>query len=310
MKQNNIFFLALIVFLDSCSTFYASVPEEPQKIEPIKIGNLALAASQLPGPLFAFGELLIEKGDVIGFAEYDGLRGRCKSSDEILAFGAYGIRDNCSLAIYLPYALRIKENCVRNSGMEDILVALEYAFFDKPTLTSYNWASVVGGVFFPSGSINLEPPTGFGSHGFFIGVTLVHLGIDWYYFTSQGAIVTNKKNGIKVADEYLYQFGLGHNIKSPKGWIFMGMLELFGFYIGNDIVDNKLLCDHESNYIFLAPSFFASNERFSMHAGVGYCIYQHVPPGVNKDHYFFAVEFGWKFDGPALRGKKEIDPVK
>lgn len=307
MKQKRI---QLIILFCAFSRLYAPPPEEPEKPEPLKIGNLALPPSQCPGPLFAFGELLIEKGDVIGYGEYDGLRGCRKKADILLPFGVYGIRDNFSVSIFLPYALRLQEDCLKSSGMQDILVELEYAFWDNPTLYAYNWASIVGGIIFPAGSSFVDVPTGNGSHSYFIGLTLVHLGVDWYYFTSQGGIVTTKKNGNKVGDTYLYQFGVGRNIKSPSGWIFMGLVELLGTYSANGIVDCVPTCNQQSNVIFLAPSFFASNERFSMHAGIGPCIYQHLTRGSNKFRYIYSIEFSWKFDGPALRGKREQDLVK
>jgi hypothetical protein len=301
-----------LVLLAMCIQIGATAPEEPQKIEPIKVGNLSLPTSQMPGTLFAFGQTIIEKGDIVGYGYFDGIKGCNRRLHETIPFGIIGITDKLAFSAYFPVALSFKENDFKSSGIEDIYLFAEYAFFDKPTHTAYNFATICGAIFLPTGSLTKAPATGNGAVSLFLGFTIAHLAIDWYYFTSQGVIVTQKNKclGEKVGDSYLYQFGLGHNIKSPKGWIFLGLIELFGSYSGDYIFDNKIACDSESNVIFLAPSFFMSNERFSFHAGIGYCISQHLPAGSNKDHYIYAVEFGWKFDGPALKGKPETDFVR
>src|SRR5277367_1032047 len=81
---------------------------DPEKIDQLKIGNLALPGSQQPGPLLGFGQNIIEKYDFQGFVFPDLLMGHHKNFTEIAPSLLYGIRDDLSIFIELPFAAHFK----------------------------------------------------------------------------------------------------------------------------------------------------------------------------------------------------------
>lgn len=261
----------------------------------VKEGNFALGSSQQPFPLFSFGQLIVDKGDFLGYFFMDFFKGtQRKNSDASLSL-LYGIRDDFSVLVSLPISAGQKYGNATSSGMEDIFVECEYEFFAHSQPTTYQAATVVGSISFPSGSATKNPATGFGSPTFLIGFTLGHISVKWYAFISPGVILTTKNSYIKYGNQFLYQGGWGRNIESPQGWIFMFMCEFLGQYSQRNTVQGMVDNNSGGNTFLILPSLWFSSKRFIGQVGAGWFAGQHLYGQQYKNKHVVAFTAGWKF---------------
>ncbi len=265
------------------------------EITPTPLGNLALPASQRPHHLFSFGQTNSDKGDFLGDVIASDLHGCQKRITECGALITYSVLDELAFTLIIPGALKIQEEEECSSGIEDISLLGEYAFAWHNHERSVGMGTVVLSIFFPTGSDKKRPPTGLGSVSCLTGITLTNIGVEWYTRAALGAILTTHNHGMKHGNIFLYHFGIGHNIPSPQGWIFSGMLEILGRQIGQDKVDCLLDCATGSNSINLAPCLWVSSSRFIFQVGVSVPVYQRVAENVKKDRFLVAALVGWKF---------------
>lgn len=274
----------------------AQCREDEDKVEPVKVGNLALTTSQQPGPLVGFGQNIIEKGDLQAFVFADYFKGRNKNFTEVAPSILYGISDVLSIFIEAPFAAKFKLNNCVSHGIEDLLVQLEYAFYDHPTLTYGDQATMVANITLPTGSVCKAVPTGVGAPSFFLGFTASHMATDWYYFIASGAILPLSHKGTKFGNQFLYQGGLARNIAYVANtWIFTGMIEIDGTFRQQNKIAGITDQNSGSNAIILGPSLWFSTQRLMVQGGVSWDIYQHFCGCQNKDTFFAAVNIGWKF---------------
>ncbi len=156
----------IIILLCICLTI-KNYAREQAVAEHLWEGNLALPASQQPGSLIAIGQNIVDKNDLLIFVDYDHLKGKCKKNDIIAPSLLYGINNNSSLFIRLPIATKLKDNNQRSSGIGDLTAQYEYAYFVKNRLSYALQGTVLANIGFPTGSLNKDPHTGFGSPSFF-----------------------------------------------------------------------------------------------------------------------------------------------
>ncbi len=292
--RSTIFFLALIF---SAEIMPDSGIAEEKKEEILKIGNLALPLSQLPAPLLSFGQNIVGEGDFLGFTYPAYIKGHHKKFSEILTGFVYGIRGDLSLFAYIPVATRFKLDNQCSSGIEDMVVQLEYAYYLAYSHTSINLATIVGNITLPSGSLDKAVPTGFGSPTFLLGFTGVHLDIDWYCFVSLGAQFPTMSDNILSGKRFLYQGGVGRNISyATDRYIFSWLLEFDGTYYQRDKILGIPDPDSGGNSILLGPSLFFSTQHLIAHAGISWVISQHLFGLQNKNKYVVAAVIAWKFN--------------
>lgn len=266
-----------------------------QPLGPSKSGNFSLSTSQQPGPLVSFGENIIDKGLVQLFLFADAFIGKNSYSTDVVPSILYGINDDLSIFFNVPFSPGNKDRDHHSAGLEDIFAQLEYAFYNRKSSHSVDQATLVANVTFPTGSSSKDPPTGFGSSSFFIGATFNHMMIDWFFFVSPGGILTTSKHGTKFGDQFLYEFGLGRNIPSPKGWIFAWMLEFDGAYAWKDKYHGHTVRNSGGNTIYLTPSIWVSSQRIILQFGAGYPIVQHLFGKQSKKFLSFDFNFGVTF---------------
>lgn len=163
-------------------------------------GNLALPPSQQPGPLVSFGENILNKNETQLFLFADEFGGVHKHFIDLIPSILYGLTDDLSIFINLPYATSYRVGPYKSSGFEDAFVQLEYIFYNSSTKSYLDEATIVGNVSIPTGSTQKNPPTGFGSPSYFLGFTFNRTYIDWFIFGSPGALFTTAKNGSKFGN--------------------------------------------------------------------------------------------------------------
>jgi hypothetical protein len=295
--------------------------KDKDEVESVKIGNLALASSQQPGPLFSFGQNIIDKQQKQVYLLGEDFGGRKRYSIDVVPSFLYGISEDFSVFFNAPYAPKFRDRENHSSGWEDLFVQLEYAYYSKTRKYYGHQATIVASANFPTGSIKKTPPTGFGSPSFFIGTTFSHLAIDWYFFTSLGATLTARAMGAiapiaeettqpsqpstpkptrphfvsKIGNQYLYQFGFGRNIPSPKDWIYLWMVEIDGEFDMRNKINSLVDRNSGGNTIFVTPSIWISSTHLILQAGIGFPILQNLYGNQVRFKYLLGLNLGWTF---------------
>lgn len=301
-------------------------------IEPLAIGNFLLPTTQQPTPLYGFGQNIVDAKDLQVYASPNRLAGHNFSFTEILFYAIYGVTDFFSIYFAIPVAtnrtikspnpfediipitrakitrqktqttmLRSDPTALivdKSSGLEDMILQFEYAFYVEKTLTSEFQATVVGNMTFPTGSTKKFPLTGFGSPAFFLGATANYESLFWFVYGSAGGILTTKKNGLKFGSSFLYQAGVEGIIGTfpEKKWIFAWMFELFGIVTARDIVMNQRDLNSGGHILFAGPSLWMSSKHFELQVGVATPVYQKLNGVQNRFSYFFNTNIAWTFN--------------
>lgn len=263
--------------------------------EPLKIGNFALPGSQQPGPLVGFGQSIIDKGQQQIYLSGAAFIGKHSYHSEIIATYIYGITDEFSIHLDVPYEPANKDGPNKSSGFSDLAVQLEYAYYSKSEKCWSEQATIVGAVFFPNGSREKDPSTGHGSPSFFAGLTYNHTAIDWLYFGAAGMLLTTKNKDYRAGYGFLYQGGIGRNICSPPGWIYAGILEFIGEYECTDIIFDATDPDSGGNVISIVPSIWISSDNLILQLGVGYAVVEHLFGDQRKQPFSTYFNFGWTY---------------
>ncbi len=290
-----ILFIVLIVGTAASRASEKSDKDDKDDV-PVKEGNLALSSSQQPGPLFSFGQNMVDKGDFQTLVVIDYIKGRRKHFNDFIPTILYGITNNLSLFAYQPFA-NFKIDCQRSSGPEDMFVQFEYAFHTKIEPRYFTQATVVGALILPVGSYKKQPETGFGSPSVFLGLTASYNGVDWYAFACPGALLPTSHHGTKFGNIFFYECGFGHNITYiPQKMIFMWMIEFFGIYRQKNVINYKTDLNSGSNIFYVGPSLWFSTDRFLLQAGIAVPVAQHFNGSQRKNNYYADLYMGWKFN--------------
>jgi hypothetical protein len=272
--------------------------EAPKEVkqEPPKIGNFALPSQQQPGALISFGQNTIDKKQARWYLFADDFIGVEKHFADIIPGILYGVTDNLSIFFNVPIAASYRENKNHSSGLEDVFLQLEYGFYAKQTSTFSDEATLVTHVTFPTGSTQKQPTTGFGSPSVFLGATFNRTYVDWFGFTSHGVVETTSHDGTKIGNQFLYQFGLGRNIKSVVSqWMLAWMVEVDGLYVQRNKIQGITDPDSGGNVIYITPSLWFSTKKLIIQLGVGAPITQHLFGEQKRDNYLLAANFGYNF---------------
>lgn len=136
------------------------------EVEQIKIGNFSLPGSQQPTGLLAFGQTIVDKGNLLGLFYTDCMFGRKTKLADFIPGILYGIQDDLALFMQFPVA-HFKQNGSCSSGSGDILTQLEYVLHKHETSTVSDVITIVGAVVAPFGNEYKVPSTGLGSTSFF-----------------------------------------------------------------------------------------------------------------------------------------------
>lgn len=262
-----------------------------------KVGNFAVRGTMQPGPLLGFGQNIIDKHDCLGIVFPSWFFGKKKSFVEVLPYILYGILDDLSVLLAFPTAARFSYDGHHSSGSEDIFLQFEYAPYSHHGRTATNQISLVGAIYLPSGNECKNPATGFGSPSFFLGVVAEHLAIEWYAYTSYGALLTTSHdNHTKSGNQFFYQAGFGKNIAyCPERWTFMWMVEANGMYEQKDRVNGIVDQNSGFNMILVGPSLWFSTERIFLQFGAAAVAHQHFFGNQTTESAFISGSFGVRF---------------
>lgn len=276
---------------------FAGVEEDNpiDKVEPPPLGNLSLPPSQQPGALFSFGGNIIDKGEVQLFLFTDEFVGTHRLLFEGFPGAIYGITDDLSLLLTVPFAPTIREKHHKSRGLLDCAAQLEYAFYNHSTIHYVDQATVVANVTCPTGSWKKVPPTGFGAPSFFLGGTFYRYYIDWFMFTSNGVILPTAHQKTHFGNQFLYQCGIGRTLPSPPGWLCAWSVEFDGQYSRKNRIRGSMDSNSGGNAIFITPSLFAATRDVLIQFGISVPVNQNYFGKQYKFDYALNFTFAWSF---------------
>ena len=293
--KKGVFVLKKLLFI-GLSIGMLLIAREPDEHDQVKVGNFAVPGTLQPGPLLGFGQNIITKNEALAVGFFDFIVWKNKNLAEAIPYFLYAPRDDFSIFLGFPTAMRFKDDGHVSSGSEDMALQFEYAFYanHKPTFT--NQFTLVTAVYLPTGSDLKNPATGFGSPSFFAGVTATHLATEWYCYTSYGALFTTKHDNSKAGNQFFYQAGFGKNIAySADKWMLMWMVEMYGWYEQKwktcGVIDNN----SGFNMVVLGPSlWFSTNDIFAQ-LGIAPVVTQHLFGEQSRNSFFVAFDLGVRF---------------
>jgi hypothetical protein len=270
-------------------------PEQPQEIQPPPIGNFSLPTSQQPATLFGFGGNIFDEGEFQINVFVDAFNGKRKQATDVIPNIIFAVTDDWSFSFFFPFAPRYREENYRSAGPEDFSVVTEYVIYKKSAYCYVDQATVLGGLLVPTGSVNVFPRTGFGSPGYLVGGTFYRTLVNWIFFTAQGAHLTTSERGLKLGNQFFYQFGVSRNIPSPCGWIYSLMLEVDGQYFQKDQILGVTDPNTGGNMIYITPSLFISSKYLLMQLGISFPGNQNLFGHQNKFDYALNFNFAWSY---------------
>lgn len=244
--------------------------------EPPKMGNFALPSSQQPYGIDALGCNILDKGELQTWLYADDYSGKRRRLIELMPYAAYGLREDLSLSLFLPFTPLNKSEDQKSNGPEDFFLQLEYVFYTKSSKTSVQQATLFSSLIFPTGSINKSPSTGLGSYSFLLGGTFSCYRVDWFLFAVPATILSTSKGSTRSGNQFIYQLGIGRNIPGPPDQIRAWMVEINGLYGQKNRIKGVVDNDSGGNVIFLTPSLWFSTKRFIAQFGVSFPVNQNL----------------------------------
>lgn len=293
---------------------YTSKPEANQPSltnEPPLLGNYSLETSQQPGPFFSFGQNIIDKNQFIVSYLPSYIYSKGQSILEGDPSLLYGITDSMSLLVTLPYAFRYNNGTITRSGIGDLAIDLEYAFYNFENSKYSDQATIIFSPTFPisnldaiskknnprqrvSGFSRKNSPASFSVNSYFIGATYSRMFIDWYGFLAPGALFIEKHDLIQEGKQYYYNLGIGRDIKSKeKKYIFAGLLELNGQYSAKTTLASNTVPNTGGNIIYVTPSLWFSTPKVVVQVGISLPINQYWYGDQSHISYYTASIITW-----------------
>ncbi len=251
---------------------------EEEKVPHVEQGNFALPTSQELGPLFSFGQTVIEKHDLLALGVLGYTKDKKNYALDLVPALLYGVSNTFALLMGYPIAAKQNAPSAAFSGVDnpflpamgDVFVQGEYAFFNKDTATYANQATVLALLSLPTGICKQRAQTGYGSPTFFLGVTASHMSLDWYVFGELGLLLpTRHRQGTCFGRQLWYAAGFSRNIAySEKKWLFDWMVEFDGIVSMRNVWKGVVDFNSGGNSFFIAPSLFFSTQRLSLQGGI------------------------------------------
>lgn len=251
-----------IILLSLLLTFCCAESRASTTNEPPTIGNFSLPASQQPGPFYSFGQNIVNKGDAQYFLTPNGSKSKTSDYFELSSSFLYGLSDQASVLFTVPYLLDNTSGIAHSSGYSNLNIQGEYAFYNTSNSQFTTQATVLGGVYFPTGSQHVIPPTGYDCPAYFLGGTYNTMFVNWLWFSSTGLQQPSNTGKIHYKPQFFYQSGLGHILSSMSNrYIFLGLLELNGQTNGADKVSRFTRLNSSQNTVYLTPSLWFSTKK-------------------------------------------------
>ena len=279
--------------------------------KPPNMGNFSLPTSQEPAPFFSFGQNIVDKKQIIVSYEPSYLYSQNQRILEGDPSILYGITDSASILFTLPIALRYEYDKKVLSGIGDLAVDLEYAYYNHDTSKYSDQATIIYSSSFPvstldkiskkfdisnrvSGFSRKNAATSFNAMTYFLGASYSRTTVNWYGFIAPGVLLIGEQHSIQQGAQYYYNGGIGHNIRSKeKKYIFLGLIELNGQYSEKTRIGSQSAPNTGGNIIYVTPSLWFSTPKLIVQVGISLPISQHWNGNQSNISYYTGTMITW-----------------
>lgn len=249
------------------------------------ISKLALAHE----PVFSLGPETIYK-DGWGLeneVEYE------KNGEKELAIRneiLYGVTENLSLTLGIPYLIEKEEGNKNSEGLGDINLRIKYQLFRKDTLGAQDKLSVIYGIKFPTGDEDEKPSLGSGAIDHTFGLTIGHESTTLYGFATGRYVLRTESGGRDKGDKFIFDiaFGIRPWLRPYKSWDFVVLLESSYIYSEKDEINGVKQLNTGGEEILIGPTFLWSIRNLMFKGGVQFSVWQDLN-GTQKETDFRSV---------------------
>lgn len=260
-----------------------------RSIIPFLISTLILTSdlSLAHEPVFGLGPETIYKG---GFGietelEYEKTHSERKSSlhEEII----YGLRENFSLTLSIPFILEKNVSGSTSSGLGDVALRGKFRFYKKDDLGAQNKVALFGGIKFPFGNKDKKPSIATSSFDYLLGITAGYESLKWYYFGTMRYWFNNKDSIREKGDVFLYDMAVGLRpvLREYYESDIVFLLELNGEHRSKDKVSHLEDKDSGGNILYLGSTFLWSYRNWMIKGGIQVPVYQDLNGGQEKEDF-------------------------
>ncbi|OGV35370.1 MAG: hypothetical protein A3E88_07425 [Legionellales bacterium RIFCSPHIGHO2_12_FULL_35_11] len=305
LERSLLLITSFLISISFCAYARQATGLTESEAHPPHLGNFALPQSQQPGPFFSFGQNILEKNQFQAYLQTTYEQRRLAYFTWATPALVYGVTDAISVMVALPIAIEYAETLHHSSGLDEAFVQGEWAFYNRSSFKSTEQGTLVGAVNFPTGSTKKEPSTSYGVTSYFIGGTYNQTFVNWLWFVSAAAFHVPPYEATHRYNQYLYQYGLGRNIKSVTNkYIFFGLLEFNGNY--EEIKEIQIKHHHHvpekstiykyGNVIYATPSLWFSTPKLFAQLGFSLPLDQQWTDINKHKNYFVSLALGLTFN--------------
>lgn len=234
--------------------------------------NCIEARGFIPGPLFAMGQRIPRKGHKSLQMKYISLGSQRKPIKYGTLQFLSGITDRWAWNINLPI-INIRDNDRQSTGLGDIQLESEYAFFAQYKPGFIHRLTALAGVYFPSATTNLQTIIASKSYNFLFGLTHALRSNQWHVYAEGLYIVTTQqKNNFKLENTFFYNLGCGTTIYKNGEDDLMVYIEMNNLI--SQAKNDPNAVNLPATLVLIGPSMRCNfyKGRLSFKAGVQYAI--------------------------------------
>ncbi len=256
-------------------------------------GLFLFQGSQQPGPLFSFGLFSIDKNQSQYFIQPSYLN-LDRGAFTFLEYDyLYGITDNLTLAVAIPYSVSRRLNDNKSTGFSDVGINFEYTLYNLTNDTSSSQLTFVLKSTIPTGSSTKQPPTGLGNPSLLLGATYSTTYADWFQFIESGLTWYAPQHANQAGNYYQLNAGIGRTLyqHSPLSYWF-GLVELNCQYFTASKL-NGIASNTGGQLLHISPSLIYATNRLYAQLGLRVPVYQQWKTRDAIIDYQAALAIGW-----------------
>lgn len=245
-------------------------------------------------PVFSLGPETIYKGGIGVETEFEYEENGEKEAAihyEVI----YGVTENLSLTLEIPYLIEKEEDNENSEGLGDLNLRTKYQLFRKDTLGAQDKLSLIYGLKFPTGDEDKTPSLGSGSLDHLFGASIGHESTTLYGFATARYRLKTDSGGLDKGDQVLIDIAFGFRpwIRPYKSWDFVMLLENSYIWTGRNERDGITQNNTGGQKLFIGPTFLWSIRNIMVKGGIQFSVWEDLN-GSQEDTDFrstIAVEY-------------------
>lgn len=269
-------------------------------IEQLREGNLLLRDSLQPSPMFAIGQNIFDRREMVWQTPLLYFKGPHLKNLTLGSGFIYAPNDHSSVYVVVPGTLFNEQDCERTRMLNDIFLQCEYCYYKKEARTYTAELTLVSDIFWTTDGGDTPLHQGSGVVSFYVGGTASITHINWYAYADAGVFMPTKDDvGTQFGKSVFYEWGVGHNIFARDKTVITGILVFNGIFSEPDIIRGRRDRNSGSNILYAGGELYSVYEPYVLQVGIQWPIMQKLKGDQPKIDYRFGVTFSWvfSFDG-------------